>query len=84
VETEQKEDEYKARYQKALKDALVETQPLESLDMLTLAKKRVSVIKQELIKVNKLPNSQVFVLNPSLDGIADKDKIITEFTLSAK
>ena len=84
VETEQKEDEYKARYQQALTDALLETQPLESLDMLTLAKKRVSVIKQELIKVNKLPNSQVFVLNPSLDGIADKDKIITEFTLSAK
>ena len=84
VETEQKEDEYKARYQQALTDALLETQPLESLDMLTLAKKRVSVIKQELIKVNKLPNSQVFVLNPSLGGIADKDKIITEFTLSAK
>ena len=84
VETEQKEDEYKARYQQALTDALLETQPLESLEMLTLAKKRVSVIKQELIKVNKLPNSQVFVLNPSLDGIADKDKIITEFTLSAK
>lgn len=72
------------RYEAALSKALLATQPLASLELLTLARKRISVIKRELIKVNKVANAQVFALNPSLTGTAEKQVVISEFTLNAK
>ena len=76
--------DYKKRYQQTLNDALIETQALASLEMLNLAKQRISIIKRELIEVNNVPNAQVFALNPSLEGIAEQQKVVTDFTLNAE
>lgn len=74
---------FEKQYQQALHKALIKTQKLASLELLNLAKQRVSVIKKELIGVNKVANAQVYALNPSLQGKAAQGTIKTEFTLKS-
>ncbi len=60
----------------------MEAQPLSNLDLTKLAKQRISVIQEQLIKTNKVPQNQVFVVRPSLDEHAEEDKILTVFSLN--
>lgn len=69
-------------YTQLLYQALLETQVIRSLDLTTLAKQRISIIKAQLIQKNKVANEQVFAMQPSLDGIAEEGKIKTQFTLT--
>ena len=71
-------------YISILHSMLVEAEPLGSLEVLNLAKQRVTVIKQQLITINKVPNAQVYALNPSLSGVAEQQKIVTHFELGAQ
>lgn len=70
------------QYEKALYKALVEAQPLSSLALTQLAKQRISIIREELIKRNKVPENQVFVVRATLDSHAETDKILTVFSLN--
>ncbi|PKG40996.1 DUF748 domain-containing protein [Psychromonas sp. Urea-02u-13] len=72
------------QYQQLLFDHLVSVQPLASLQLTELAQQRISVIKNELIKINTVNNSQVFALNPSLEGSAENNIITTTFNLTSK
>ncbi|PKH03287.1 hypothetical protein CXF72_07375 [Psychromonas sp. MB-3u-54] len=73
-----------AEYEQALYKALVKTQPLSSLALTTLAKQRTRIIQEQLIKRNKVPANQVFVVRPSLDGHAEENKILTFFSLNTQ
>ena len=75
---------FEEQYQQLLFAHLVTLQPLESLQLTALAQQRISVIKNELIKINKVDNSQIFALNPSLDGTAEQSTITTTFNLTSK
>ncbi len=70
-------------YEKALYNTLLEKQPLSNLELRQLAKQRVSIIQEALIKQNSVPENQVFVMRPSLKGQAETDKILTTFSLTA-
>lgn len=72
------------KYEKALYKALIDIQPVSNLDLNQLAKQRISVIQAQLIKKNNVPENQVFVVRPSLDGHAEKDKILTVFSLNTQ
>jgi len=72
------------QYEEALYKALVATQPLSNLDLTKLAKQRISIIQEQLIKKNKVPQNQVFVVRPSLDEHAEEDKILTVFSLNTQ
>jgi hypothetical protein len=71
-------------YEKALYRALVESQPLSRLALTKLAEKRTSIIQAQLIKRNKVPANQVFVVRSSLDGQAEENKILTVFSLNTQ
>jgi hypothetical protein len=70
------------KYEKTLYQALLDAQPLSSLDLTRLAKQRISIIQEHLIKNNNVPENQVFVLRPSLKGRAEENKILTVFSLN--
>ncbi|WP_166738824.1 DUF748 domain-containing protein [Psychromonas algarum] len=72
------------RYQEVLYHAVVDSESLSSIELSTLAKQRIRVIKRELINTNKVPNAQVFVLNPLLTGKAEQEKVQSKFTLNSK
>jgi hypothetical protein len=59
-----------AEYEQALYKALVKTQPLSSLALTALAKQPTSIIQEQLVKRNNIPENQVFVVRPSLEGHA--------------
>lgn len=84
LDKQKAEQLYAKNYQDKLNEQLLATQSLASLELLNLAKKRVAAIKKELITVNKVPNAQIYALNPSLDGIAQDNQVKTEFNLSAE
>jgi hypothetical protein len=69
-------------YEKNLYKALVESQPLSSLDLTKLAKQRISIIQEQLIKNNNVPENQVFVVRPSFGEHAQEDKVLTVFSLN--
>ncbi|MGB5443908.1 MAG: DUF748 domain-containing protein [Psychromonas sp.] len=69
-------------YEATLYKTLLENQPLSNSDLTRLAKKRVSIIQEALIKNNRVPENQVFVIRPSLNGQAEADKILTTFSLN--
>ncbi|MEH6454035.1 MAG: hypothetical protein V7782_13455, partial [Psychromonas sp.] len=70
-------------YEKALYQTLLNKQPLRSLELSNLAQERISAIKGQLIKNNKVENGQVFALQPSIDGKAEQGTVATVFTLNA-
>ncbi|WP_019614357.1 DUF748 domain-containing protein [Psychromonas ossibalaenae] len=70
------------KYERSLYQALLVRQPLSSLELSTLAQQRISIIKAQLIKHDKVPNKQVFALQPSLTGEAQDSRISTTFTLT--
>ncbi|MEI6897724.1 MAG: DUF748 domain-containing protein [Psychromonas sp.] len=72
------------QYQQALFEQLLTLQPITSLQLSELAQQRISVIKNELIKVNKVANQQIFALHPLLTGTAKDNIIETIFTLTTK
>ncbi|WP_028865489.1 DUF748 domain-containing protein [Psychromonas aquimarina] len=72
------------KYEQSLYQALLTRQPLSSLELSTLAQQRISIIKAQLIKHDKVANGQVFALQPSLDGQAVNNTISTTFTLTTK
>lgn len=72
------------QYQKLLFEHLVAQQLLRNLDLTELAQQRIAVIKHQLIKVNNVDNSQIFALNPSLNGKMENATISTVFNLSSK
>ena len=73
-----------AKYEKALYNSLLTTEPLTSLELTTLAKQRISSIKTQLIEKNDVANEQVFALHPSLDGAIEDNVITTTFSLKAR
>jgi hypothetical protein len=75
---------FNKHYHQRLFDHLVSKQPLSSLQLTELAQQRISVIKNELIKINKVGNSQIFALNPSLKGNAESATVTTTFNLTSK
>jgi len=83
---QQKVDEaiFDQQYQQALFDHLVLQQPITRLQLSELAQQRISIIKNELIKVNNVNNQQVFALQPSLTGHATDTVINTIFSLTSK
>ena len=72
------------KYEKALYNSLLTTEPLTSLELTTLAKQRISSIKTQLIEQNSVANEQVFALHPSLDGAIEDNVITTTFSLKAR
>ncbi|PKF63805.1 hypothetical protein CW745_02910 [Psychromonas sp. psych-6C06] len=83
-EPEVDQDELMQQYQQALFNHLVSIQPFSNLQLTELAQQRISSIKNELIKVNKVQNKQVFALHPTLDALAEKQTIDSIFTLTSK
>jgi hypothetical protein len=71
------------RYEQSLEQALLNKQPLSSLELTSLAQQRISIIKAQLIKQGKVADKQIFALRPSLKGQADNNTISTIFTLTA-
>ena len=78
------ETAFNQQYQQALFDHLVLLQPVTNLQLSELAQQRISIIKNELIKVNRVDNKQVFALQPSLNGRAEDTLIETIFSLNTK
>ncbi|MFT5760801.1 MAG: hypothetical protein ACI9LM_005588, partial [Alteromonadaceae bacterium] len=71
-------------YHQSLFNHLVSLQPLSNIQLTELAQQRISVVKNELIKINKVDNSQIFALNPSLKGNAENARVTTTFNLTSK
>lgn len=89
VATQDKKQEVDAaafnkQYQQALFEHLSLLQPIASLQLTELAQQRISTIKNELIKVNKVDNQQIFALKSSLKATAKDAKINTIFSLTSK
>ena len=78
------EKQFQQQYQQVLFDQLVKLQPIETLQLSELAQQRISVIKNELISVNKVGNQQIFALQPSLIANAEGTVINTIFSLNSK
>ncbi|GLS91534.1 ATPase [Psychromonas marina] len=78
------EKQFQQQYQQVLSDQLVILQPIETLQLSELAQQRISIIKNELITINKVDNQQVFALQPSLTGSAEGSVINTIFSLTSK
>ena len=77
-------EKFAKQYQQQLFQHLVNQHPIASLQLTELAQQRISTIKNALIKVNQVENSQVFALNPSLSASAENGKISTVFNLTSK
>jgi hypothetical protein len=73
-----------AEYMNALYNVLLTTETITDLELTNLAKQRISSIKNQLIDQYKVDNEQVFALQPSLDGRLKDNKIITDFSLTAR
>ena len=71
-------------YETALYSAVLETESVSSLELTTLAKQRITSIKTQLIEQNHVANEQVFALQPSLEGQAEKNRVITTFNLTTR
>ncbi|MFD2231059.1 DUF748 domain-containing protein [Alkalimarinus sediminis] len=71
-------------YEKALYDTALETESVSSLELTTLAKQRITSIKTQLIDQHNVTNEQVFALQPSLEGQAKENRVITTFNLSTR
>lgn len=70
------------KYEQSLEQTLLAKQPLPSLELTSLAKQRISVIKAQLIKQGNVANKQVYALRSSLKGKAQGNTITTIFTLT--
>ncbi|WP_372880445.1 DUF748 domain-containing protein [Psychromonas sp.] len=81
-QTEVRPEAAGAEYEAALYKTLLDNQPLATLELTRLAKQRVSIIQEALIKNNSVPENQVFVIRPSLNGRAESDKVLTTFSLT--
>lgn len=78
------ESAFNQQYQQALMNRLVSLQPIKDLQLSELAQQRISSIKNQLIKVNKVDSKQIFALQPSLKGSAEGAVINTIFSLTGK
>ncbi len=71
-------------YETALYNAVLSTESVTSLELTTLAKQRITSIKTQLIDQSNVTNEQVFALQPSLEGQANKNRVITTFSLTTR
>lgn len=78
------QDFFEQQYQQALYKHLVVSQQVANLQLSELAQRRISSIKKELIKVNKVNNQQIFAQQPSLTASAEGTVINTIFSLTSK
>ena len=74
----------KDKYEQSLINVLKEKQPVAELELTELAQHRLNIIKNQLIQQEKVKDKQVFALQPSLDGKAQKNGIATLFTLTSQ
>ncbi len=71
-------------YEQAVYAALLNTERLTDLELTTLAKQRISTVKNLLVKQNSVDSEQVFALQPSLEGQSEKSGVATRFSLTAR
>jgi len=83
-QTQAKQTLNTAKYEESLYSNLLSTEPLASLELTTLAKQRISSIKNQLIEQNGVANEQVFALQPSLEGQIENNVVTTTFSLKAR
>jgi hypothetical protein len=72
------------KYEQSLKNVLKEKQPIAELELTELAQRRLNAIKNQLIQQEKVTDTQIFALQPSLKGKAQENGIATLFTLTSQ